>query len=390
MIKTAIRMEHLAPHFFATLSSQIADLTRKGKDVIRLDEGSPDLPPDPRIISALTAAALRADNHCYQPHRGTQALRTAWSKMYSRVHGVELDPETEVLPLLGSKEGIFHFAQAFINPGDTVLIPNPGYVTYTRSTLMAGGIPITIPLRPDRSFLPELSSIPSEVARKAKILWLNYPNNPTAAIATSEFFAEAVAFARDNNLILCHDSAYAQVTYDNYHAPCIFSIPGAKEVVVEFNSLSKSHNMAGWRVGAVVGNAEILRSFYTLKTNVDSGHFAPIQTAAVEAMTGDQTWLTQRNEIYQYRRDVLIAGLNKLGLSFSIPKASLYAWAQVPHGWNGASFSTHALKVAHVSLTPGIVFGSEGEDYIRISLTAPAERIHLAMERLTAVDWGKI
>ncbi len=387
MNTTAQRMEHLAPHFFATLSSKIESYTRAGKDIIRLDEGAPDLPPAPHIIAALTAAAQQPASHSYQPHRGSAALRAAWADLYQRVHQVDIHPDHEIIPLLGSKEGIFHFAQAFVNPGDRVLIPDPGYVTYTRSTLMAGGSPYPVPLLPERGFLPDLQSIPPEVARQAKILWLNYPNNPTAAVSSLEFFAEVVAFAHQYELILCHDSAYAQVTYENYHAPSIFEVPGAKDVAVEFNSLSKSHNMAGWRVGALVGNPRILRAFYTLKTNVDSGHFAPIQTAAVAAMTGDQGWLTERNRVYQARRDVLVAGLQALGLPVAAPKASLYVWSPVPHGWSGVDFATRALEQAGVSLTPGIVFGSRGESFVRISITTPVERIRQAMERLADIQW---
>ncbi|HEY9075593.1 MAG TPA: aminotransferase class I/II-fold pyridoxal phosphate-dependent enzyme [Anaerolineaceae bacterium] len=387
MIITAKRMQHLSPHFFATLNNRVEVLQRAGKDIIRLDEGSPDLPPSPAIIAALNQSALQAGAHSYQPHRGSLALRCAWAGMYQRLHNVALDPEKEIIPLMGSKEGIFHFPLAFIDPGDVVLIPNPGYITYTRGTLMAGGEPFYLPLLESSDYLPDLQAIPASVLKRAKILWLNYPNNPTAAIAPLDFFTRAVEFARQHDLIVCHDAAYSQVSYDGYQPASILQVPGAKDVAVEFNSLSKSHNMAGWRVGALVGNAEILKAFYTLKTNADSSHFLPILTAAVEAMVGDQAWLAERNAVYQARRDVLLSGLRSLGLEPQVPKASLYVWTPTPPGWGAVEFTNRVLEEANVSLTPGVVFGEHGEGYVRISVTAPLERIRQAVERITSLNW---
>lgn len=386
MIKAAQRMQALAPHFFATLSSRVEALQAAGRDVIRLDEGSPDLPPAPPIIAALASAAAAPDAHSYQPHRGPRSLRQAWAEMYRRVYGVALDPESEIIPVIGTKEGIFHLITAFVNPGDGVLIPDPGYITYTRATLFAGGEPITMPLRPENDFLPDLSAIPPDRLRRARLLWLNYPNNPTAAVAPRAFLESAVDFARRNNLLLCHDAAYSQVTFDGYHAFSILEIPGAAEVAVEFNSLSKSHNMAGWRVGALAGNPQALKIFFSLKTNVDSSHFLPILAAATEAMTGDQTWLVQRNETYRQRRDLVIQGLHRLGLMAAVPQASLYVWCPVPAGLTAVDFTTRLLEQAAVSLTPGTVFGAGGEGYVRISLTAPAERLAEAMNRMAAID----
>jgi LL-diaminopimelate aminotransferase len=382
MITPARRMSILMPHFFATLNQHIAAMTASGLDVIRLDEGAPDLPPAPFIIQALTEAAARPDAHGYQPHRGPLALRQAWAGMYRRLYAIDLDPEREVIPLLGSKEGIFHLLQALINPGDLVLVPDPGYVTYTRGTRFAGGEVDYFPLAPERGWLPDLDAIPAEIAERARLIFLNYPNNPTGAIASLDFFADAVNFARRHQLLLCHDAAYAQVTFDGMPAPSPLQIPGASDCVVEFNTLSKSHNMAGWRVGVAVGNAEVLKTLYTLKTNADSGHFYPILHAAAVALDGDQGWLAERNEIYRQRRDVILRTLSSLGLAVEAPGGSLYVWSCIPPGYDPIGFTTAALEAVQVSFTPGSLFGEQGEGYVRIAFTAPLERIVEAMERL--------
>lgn len=381
----AQRMDVISPHFFASLNTKIAGMQASGHDVIRLDEGSPDMPPSPAIISALVEAASAPQNHSYQPHSGTKALRSAWAEMYARLYKVELDPDREIVPLLGSKEGIFHLSLALVNPGDIVLVPNPGYVTYSRGTMIAGGTVYDIPLLPERNFLPDFKAIPPEITRKAKIIWLNYPNNPTGATATLDFFTEAVEYASKNNLILCHDAAYSQVTYDGYTAPSVLQVMGAKDIAIEFNSLSKSHNMAGWRVGAALGNQDILRVLYTLKTNADSGHFLPILHAASVALTTDQSWLKERNDTYRQRRDRMLTGLRAMGLNPSTPSGSLYIWCPTFEGWSSIEFTTAILEQAHVSLSPGVVFGQYGEGYMRISITAPIERIDQAVQRLH--DW---
>jgi LL-diaminopimelate aminotransferase len=375
-------MQLLTTTFFATLGLKIETLYAAGKDVIRLDEGSPDLPPAPPIIAALANSAAAATTHSYQPHRWPKTLRAAWAEMYRRVYGVSLNADSEIVPLVGSKEGIFHFSAAFLNPGDVSLIPDPGYMTYTRGALFCGAEPYFMPLRQENHFLPDLQAIPASVIRRAKLLWLNYPNNPTAAVASQEFFASAVAFARQHGLLLCHDAPYTQVTFGDYHAASLLEIDGAKEVAVEFNSLSKSHNMAGWRVGALVGNAQALKTFFTLKTNVDSSHFLPILAAATEAMTGDQAWLARRNEVYRHRRDIVVQAVNAFSLRATLPEASIYVWCAVPAGWTCLDFVNFILDEASVSLTPGTVFGDNGEGYVRISLTAPAERLTEAMQRM--------
>jgi LL-diaminopimelate aminotransferase len=386
MMKTSsARMQSFPDHFFAGLNSRIRELQIQDKDVIRLDVGSPDLPPAPEIIEALNRSATHPDHHGYQPYRGPQELREAWLGMYQRLYQVKLDPESEIMPLMGSKEGIFNLVMASIDPGEVVLIPDPGYLTYDRATRFAGGEPVYLALVPENNFLPELQDIPEHILKRAKMLWLNYPNNPTAATANLDFFRRAVAFARQHDLLVCHDAAYTQVTYDNYQAPSIMQVPGAKDVAVEFNTLSKSHNMAGWRTGVAVGNSSALQSLYTLKTNVDSGQFLPIMEAATAALTGDQSWLVERNEKYQQRRDLVIEALHTSGLNARVPQGSLYIWCPVPAGWSSGDFTTALLDQAHISLTPGTIFGEHGEGYVRIAFTAPLERLEEAMQRMSQV-----
>lgn len=382
MKSAAARMAYLSPHFFATLSNRLQAFKAEGRDIIRLDEGAPDLPPAQHILEALNRSAARPDSHGYQPHRGPRSLREAWSGMYMREYGVELDPEDQIIPLLGSKEGIFHLSLAFVEPGDIVIVPDPGYVTYTRGALIAGGEVYRMLLIPERGYLPDLDALPGDVLQRAKLMWLNYPNNPTAAVANLEFFKQAVDLARRYGFLLCHDAAYMQVAFDGERPPSLLQAPDAKDFAVEFNTLSKSHNMAGWRTGALLGNTHAVRTLFTLKTNADSSHFLPIFEASTAALTGDQTWLIERNEIYRKRRDVIVAGLRQLGLIVTTPRASLYVWSPVPVGWNSVTFVTDALEQAGVSLTPGTVFGPGGEGFVRISITAPLERVQQAMDRL--------
>jgi LL-diaminopimelate aminotransferase len=385
MIRIAERLANFKLHYFARIGTLIAAMQANGQDIIRLDEGSPDLPPPDFVIDKLASAARLPSTHSYQPHRGTSGLRAAWAAMYERLYQVKLNPETEVLPLLGSKEGIFHLPFAFINPGDIVLIPDPGYITYTRGTLLAQGVPYYVPLVQKNRFLPDFSRIPETILHEAKVLWLNYPNNPTAAMAPLSFFEAVVNLAHKYGWLICHDAAYTQVTFDEGHAPSILQVPGAKDVALEFNTLSKSHNMAGWRVAAVIGRSEFIQPFYTLKTNVDSGHFLPVLEAAETAMTGDQSWIRARNHIYRERRDIFIKRLHEIGLLAEIPDASLYIWCPILPGWDSENFCTAILEEAQVSLTPGTVFGNYGEGYIRISLTASNHRIQEAADRIARV-----
>ncbi len=379
------RMRSFPDHFFARLDSRIQNLRAQGVDIIRLDVGSPDLPPSPEIIEALTQSAANQNHHGYQPYLGPLALRESWAGMYQRLYQVKLDPETEILPLMGSKEGIFNLVMASIDPGEVVLIPDPGYLTYDRATRFAGGEPCYLPLLPENDFLPNFADIPENLLRRTKLLWLNYPNNPTAATVVPDFFNQAVELARQNDLLLCHDAAYTQVTFNGYRAPSIMLVPGAKDIAVEFNTLSKSHNMAGWRTGVLVGNSKVLRNLHKLKTNIDSGQFLPIMEAAAVALTGDQSWLVERNSIYQERRDLVIEALNSSGLNARVPRGSLYIWCPVPDGFSSEEFASSLLEQAHISLTPGSIFGEQGEGFVRISITAPAQRIEEAMQRMSAV-----
>lgn len=385
MKSTAGRMAHLAPHFFAALGARLQALQAEGRDIIRLDEGAPDLPPAPHILEALFSSAASPDAHSYQPHRGPLALRRAWAGQYRRLYGVDLDPEQEITPLLGSKEGIFHLSLAFVEPGDLVLVPDPGYITYTRGALVAGGEVQRMPLLPELGYLPDLEALPPQVLRRVKLMWLNYPNNPTAAVANLAFFTRVVELAHRYGFWVCHDAAYMQVAFDGEQPPSLLQAPGAKEVAVEFNTLSKSHNMAGWRSGALLGNAQVVRALYILKTNADSSHFLPIFEASTAALEGDQSWLLERNEIYRQRRDEVVAGLRRIGLAAPAPRASLYVWSSIPPGWDSVSFASAALEQAGVSLTPGTVFGPGGEGFVRISITQPQARIQQAMERLA--EW---
>ncbi|RPI58850.1 MAG: aminotransferase class I/II-fold pyridoxal phosphate-dependent enzyme [Chloroflexi bacterium] len=385
-MKVANRLESLPAYVFARMGDRLRELASQGVDVIRLDIGSPDLPPPDAITDALYHSAQKASNHGYGGYYGIPELRRAMAGYYEQRFNVALSPEKEVVPLIGSKEGIANVALAFVDPGDTVLVPDPGYPTYSMGTLLAGGTPYCFPLSAERGFLPDLEAIPSGVADSAKMLWLNYPNNPTGAIAPLEVFEDVVAFARRHDLLVCHDNPYCDVTFDGYRPASLLEVPGAKDVALEFNSLSKTYNMAGWRVGMAVGNPVAVAALARVKTNVDSGMFRAIQDASVLALTGDQGWLTERNEIYRQRRDMILAALPELGMGAETPQASLYIWARVPKGTTSAGLATRVLEEAAVSITPGTAFGDQGEGYVRISLGMGTERIREALERLKKLD----
>jgi LL-diaminopimelate aminotransferase len=380
--KLAQRVVNVPAYVFAGLEKRLAELTAAGRDIIRLDIGSPDQPPSPQIIESLYQSAKSPTHHGYAGYSGILPLRRAIVDYYLRRFNVQLDVKTEVLPLIGSKEGIFNLAWAYVDPGDVVLVPDPGYPTYTGGTLLAGGEVCRVPLDAKRGWLPDLEAIPQPSLKRAKLLWLNYPNNPTTATASLEFFAQVVAFARQNDILLAHDNPYCDVCFDGYVAPSLLQVPGAKDVAVEFNSLSKSYNMGGWRVGMVVGNAEAIGALSRLKTNIDSGLFRAIQDAAVEALTGDQEWLSERNDVYAHRRDIVLKALPKVGMSADTPKGTIYVWAKIPSGCTSADFCNQLLERTGVSITPGPAFGQHGEGYVRISLGQKTERIAEAMERL--------
>jgi LL-diaminopimelate aminotransferase len=381
-MKAADRVESLPPYVFAEIGRRIRECVSQGKDIIRLDIGSPDLPPPDSVVEAMHRSARDASRHGYGGYYGTPALRRAIATYYERRFGVKLDPDRQVAPLIGSKEGIVNVALAFVDPGQAVLVPDPGYPTYKLGTLLSGGVPHRVPLLAEDDYLPDLTAIPKDLARSARILWLNYPNNPTGATATPEFFEQAVDFALRNDVLICHDNPYCDVTFDGYVAPSLLQVPGAMEVALEFNSLSKTYNMAGWRVGMAVGNAMAVEALARTKTNIDSGIFLPLQDAAALVLTSDQGWLVERNEIYRERRDLILATLAELGIHAEKPVASLYVWAKVPAGYTSAEFATRLLEEVEISVAPGDAFGPHGEGYLRISLGMGTERVREAMDRL--------
>ena len=381
-MRAADRLSRIPASFWGTLSRTIAELEADGRDVIRLDVGNPDMPPSDEIIQALRGAVLRPDLHGYSGGKGRAELRSAIAEYYARWFSVDLDPESEVVSLLGSKEGIAHVAWAFINPGDSVIIPEPAYPTYRMGTYLAGGEVHAVELLPERDYLPDLAAIPADVCQHAKLLWLNYPHNPTGATATLEALEQAVDFAQRHDILLCHDAPYTSVAYEGYRPPSILQVPGAKGVAIEFNSLSKTYNMAGWRVAMAVGSAPALRQLMAVKSNTDSGLFAPVRMAAVAALLGDQGWLETRNAVYEKRRDIIISALDRLGLPHRKPLGGLYVWAQVPEGYTSDQFSTTLLRETSVSIVPGSMYGLGGEGHIRISVTRSTDRVREAMDRV--------
>ncbi len=379
-MRVAKRVERLPPYLFAELDRRVAAKRAAGADVISLGVGDPDLPTPRHVVEALQEAAEDPSTHQYASYYGLPALRLAIAEWYGLRFGVDLDPESEVLPLIGLKEGLAHMPWAFIDPGDRALVPDPGYPVYATATALAGGEPVSMPLSPENRFLPELDGLsPPE---RTKLLWLNYPSNPTGAVADLGFFEQAVAFSRRHELLLCHDAAYCEITFDGYVAPSVLEVPAAKAVAVEFGSLSKTYNMTGWRVGYVVGNAGAVQILATLKTNLDSGIFNAIQRAAVAALTGPQDHVESMRAIYQKRRDVVVAAFHDVGLPIEPPLGSIYVWVPTPPGRTSAQFSEELLEEASVVVSPGTGYGPHGEGFVRISLTVPDERLEEAMGRI--------
>jgi LL-diaminopimelate aminotransferase len=377
------RVSRLQPYPFARQAEEIARLKAGGVDVIRMDIGSPDMPPAPHILRALTDAVQRPEVHGYPTFAyGSPGFLRAAANYYSARFGVELDPTRETMALIGSKEGIFHISQAVLGPGDVALVPDPGYPVYRVAAEWAGAEVYPLPLRRERNFLPDLDGIPEGVLSRARILWLNYPNNPTGAIANDDIFAKAVDIAHRHSILLCHDAAYCDVAFEGYRPKSILQFPDAKDISVEFNSLSKTYNMAGWRIGMLVGNADAVQTVRRVKSNVDSGIFTALMAAGEAALSGDQNWLEERNEEYNRRRDMVVDGLKVLGIHTPKPAASLYVWASVPEGRRSEEYADAILEQTGVCFSPGTFFGSEGEGYLRISLGAATERVKEAMERL--------
>ncbi len=380
------RLDQLAPYPFVEISRIIAKKKAEGAEVVTFGIGDPDIPTPPHLIEKLVEASHKPANHRYPETDGLPELRSAIAYWYDQRFGVKLDPDKEVLPLIGAKEGIGHASFCFLDSGDAALIPDPAYPVYAASTMFAGGQSEWMPLTEDNGWVPDLDAIPLNVARKARVMWLNYPNNPTAGIAGKEFYRQAVDFAQKHDVAVLHDAAYSEVVYDGYKAPSFMEIKGAKDVGIEFHSLSKCFNMTGWRFGMAVGNADMIKALFQIKSNLDSGIPQAIQEMAIEALTGPQDAIDTNNAIYQRRRDKLVDALTRLGLRVTRPKACLYIWAGVPKGYTSAEFAARLLEDKTIVVTPGSSYGKQGEGYIRLSLTTPDEQVDKGIERLDSWD----
>jgi LL-diaminopimelate aminotransferase len=378
----AERLNQLPPYLFVEIDKAKHRLLAEGKDVIDLGVGDPDLPTPPHVREALTKALEDPANHRYSFTEGIVELRRSIARWYERRFGVALDPQTEILPLLGSKEGIAHLPLAVANRGDAVLVPDPCYPPYRSGTVLAGAEVVSMPLLEENGFFPDLGAISQKAARRAKILFLNYPNNPTAAVATAEQMEEAIGLSKEFGFAIAYDNAYSEICFDGTKPISFLQLPEATSIGIEFHSLSKTYNMTGWRIGWACGNAAIIAALCQLKTNVDSGIFAPIQWAGIAALEGDQAPLQQAVATYQQRRDFVVEGLTKAGWQVPKPSASFYIWARVPTQESSIAFAKRVLEQAHVVITPGVGFGPSGEGYVRLSLTVPTEQIHEAVNRL--------
>lgn len=381
-MRFANRIANLPPYLFAQIDKKIAEKKAAGVDVISLGIGDPDLPTPDNIIKKVCEQAANPDNHRYPSYFGMPAFRESIAAWYKKRFDVDLDPNTEVLPLIGSKEGIAHISLAMLDPGDVTLVADPGYPVYNTGTILAGAESHFLPLLDENDFLPKLDEIPEEVVDRAKTIFLNYPNNPTSAIAPDSFFEDLVAWSKKTGVMVAHDNPYSELTYDGYVAPSFLQYPGAKDVGIEFHSLSKTYNMTGWRIGWACGNAEVIEKLGTVKSNIDSGIFNAVQYAGIEALEGPQDIVAEMREVYQRRRDLVMSALNRMGLKARTPKATIYVWVRVPEGYNSASFATHVLEKSGVVVPPGSGYGPSGEGFIRISLTISDDRLAEAMERI--------
>ena len=386
MFNKAKRIQELPPYLFAEIDRKKRAAQAKGVDLIDLGIGDPDIPTPGRIIQRLSETAAKPANHRYPSSSGMMEFRQAVADWYDRRFGVTLDAGTEVASLIGSKEGVANMAVAYVDPGDVVLVPTPAYPVYAIGTRFNGGDVHFLPLTRDNGFLPDLASIPADVLERAKMLWINYPNNPTGAVCDLGFFEEAVEFAHRHNVVLCHDAAYTELGFDDYRAPSILQVDGAREVAIEFHSLSKTFNMTGWRIGMAVGCAELVGTLAQVKSNVDSGVFQPVQEAAILALEHAEEFLGPIREVYQERRDTLIGGLHHAGFELPAPRATFYVWVPVPGGWTSTDFTARLLDEAGIVTTPGNGFGDPGEGFIRMTLCSPAERLKEAVERLQQVS----
>jgi len=376
------RVQSLPPYLFAEIERKVAAKRAAGIDIISLGIGDPDSPTPPHIVEALAAAARDPATHQYPSNAGSREFREAVARYYARRFGVTLDPETEVMAVLGAKEAIAHIGLCLLDQFDVCLAADPGYPVYTTGPMLADGHAVRLPLLPERGFQPNLDDLDPSVLAKAKMIFVSYPNNPTGAVIEDDFFARLVEFARQHDLVVVHDNAYAEITFDGYVAPSFLATPGAKDVGVEVFSLSKSYNMTGWRSGAIVGNAAVIEAFWRLKTNVDSGMFAAVQRASIAALEGPQDGLVALRQLYAQRRDLLVAALRDIGLQATPPKGTIYLWVPVPAGHTSASFTELVLEQADVIISPGAAYGPSGEGFVRFSLTVPDERLREAVRRI--------
>ena len=381
-MRLAKRVECLPPYLFVEISKKIAEKKAQGHDVITFAIGDPDIPTPPHILNRLIESARDPANHRYPESAGLPQLRQAIANWYKSRFGVTLDPDMQVVPPIGGKEGIGHMALCFIDFGDIALVPDPGYPVYAIGTMFAGGESYYMPLKEENDFLPNLEAIPAEIAEKAKIMWLNYPNNPTSAVADLDYFTKVAKFAKAHDIVVCHDAPYTDIAFDGYRPHSFLEAPGAMDTGMEFHSFSKSYNMSGWRVGMAVGNADVIDALSRVKSNLDSGIPQAIQYAAIEALTASQDVVREMVALYQKRRDKVVALLTKIGMKTSPPKASLYIWAKIPDGYSSIEFASKLLKEALVVVTPGIGYGPSGEGYVRISLTTPDDRLDEGLSRL--------
>jgi LL-diaminopimelate aminotransferase len=383
-MKLSQRVDNLPPYLFVQISKKIAAKKAQGEEVISFGIGDPDIPTPAHIIDEVCRSARVPTNHRYPESEGLPELRKAVADWYQKRFGVTLDPEKEVLPLLGAKEGIAHVSLCIIDTGDVALVPDPGYPVYAIGTTLCGGIPYYLPLNEKNNYLPELEKIPPKILNKAKVLWLNYPNNPTGAVAGLDYFEKAILFARKNNLAICHDGPYTEVAYEGYKPASFLQAKGAKEVGIEFHSLSKSYNMTGWRIGMAVGNEKMIDALRRIKSNLDSGIPQAIQYMAITALSGPQDAIDDHNKIYQNRRDRVIQTLAAIGIQARTPKASLYIWAKCPQGYTSMEFADDLLEQSGVVVTPGIGYGPNGEGYIRLSLTISETNLEKGLAKLAS------
>ena len=384
-IELAKRLRDLPPYLFAAIDKMKQGAIKKGVDLIDLSIGDPDIPTPKHIVERMKKAVANPAHHRYPSYEGMLSFRQAVADWYKKRFNVSLNPQSEVLSLIGSKEGIGHIPLAFINPGDVVLVPSPGYPVYPVATLFAGGKVHIMPLVKKNNFLPDLKAIPVSILKKTKLMFINYPNNPTAAVADRGFYKDVINFAVKNNIIVCHDAAYSEIYYGGQRPLSFLQMPGAKEVGIEFHSLSKTYNMTGWRIGFAVGNEKVLAGLGKIKTNLDSGIFQAIQEAGIEALTTDDLVLKKIRNTYQERRDILYRGLKDIGLEVEKPMATFYLWVQVPKGFDSSGFVALLLEKAGVLATPGNGFGAPGEGYVRFALTVSAKRIKEAVERIRKI-----